>query len=481
MRVELLDAQHPEYAANARAWDELRLLYAGGHELAANAGTFLRKRPKELSDIYAERLARFSYQNILETGLGWYESALFRELPGVTVNGGDAEAYAKFQENCDRSGTGFVDFFRRVFTTALLYRSAYVLTDLPEQSVLPVSRAEQKQSGALDPFLVAYEPMQVLDWSEDRFGNPEWVVISSCARLAVFGGKPQEVDRWYFFDRQNFAIFEAPRDGKSKVTEAVLVSEGRHALAEAGRVPVRRIQVPSQLWLAKRARLQIIDHLNADNSFAWALFMANHPIPVIKGGFEKPPISSETAYIELSEGGAFEWAEPPGTSFEHSARRIRYLKEEIYRQMYLQAQGRSTDATPAAQSGYSKEQDMAAPYDILNTFGSVIRAGMKNVLLDVAAARGEDVSVDVAGFEFEDEDLEAIQSDQEVLDIRIPSSTLRKEIQKRIARRKTRGARSEVRAAVEKEIDAAPDVDPAQERLDRISASVGQRQGAITG
>jgi FKBP-type peptidyl-prolyl cis-trans isomerase (trigger factor) len=140
-----------------------------------------------------------------------------------------------------------------------------------------------------------------------------------------------------------------------------------------------------------------------------------------------------------------------------SAQEIQAIREEMYRQLYLQAQGRSSAATPSAQSGYSKELDMAPARDVLRALGDMLRNHMRAVIEDVAAARGDQVTVDIRGFEFaEGDDPDQIKAAQAALELGIPSPTLEREIQKRIARYLLRDANQSVIQAVEAEIDAAP-------------------------
>lgn len=490
--VKLLDARHPDYAANAACWDNIDLLYRGGHTLKNQAARFLVKRPKELPEVYEARAGRFTYQNILGTALGWYQAAMFTDDPDILIRRGEAEIdgdrgdfYARFLEDCNRAGRTFTDLFRDVFLHLMLYRSTLILTDLPKMERQPATLAEQKAAGALDPYLVLYEPRQVINWETDAYGNLAWVVIATTAERRQFAQDAAVVDRWYYFDRSEYRVYESQRkkDSREKSETASLVDSGPHALAEAGRVPARWVQIPDALWLANRAYLQVIDHLNQDNSYAWALFMANLPVPVIKGDYEQPPTVSETAFIQLPENGAFEWAEPSGSSFQHSAARIASLREEIYRQLYLQAQGRSTEATPAAQSGYSKEMDMAPSRDVLNGFGDVLRAAMLSVLIDVAAIRGEaDLAFDVRGFTFDDDDAaDELATAEAAIGLNIPSDTLEKEIQKRVARVLLKDARPDVIQKVEGEIDAAPGKEErARQAMEQQRSAVrASLQGAV--
>ena len=81
-----LDAKRPEWQLYAEAWNHFDLLHAGGARLKQNAQEFLTKRPKELFDVYNERIKRVTYQNILGTALVWYVATLFRRNPQVDIS-----------------------------------------------------------------------------------------------------------------------------------------------------------------------------------------------------------------------------------------------------------------------------------------------------------------------------------------------------------------------------------------------------------
>ncbi|MFN3323427.1 MAG: hypothetical protein ACK5AZ_08025 [Bryobacteraceae bacterium] len=465
--VKLLDAKRADYTANAETWDSIELLYRGAHSLKARAERFLVKRPKELSDVYAARVSRFTYQNILGTVLGWYQAAMFETDPDILIRRADdgklneeqAAAYQRFLNDCDRCGTTYTDMWRRVYLSMLLFRSAFVLIDLPKIGGEPTTLAEQKAMGALDPYVVLYDPRQVINWETDEYGNLAWIVIQTTTERRAFGAETAVVDRWYYFDKAEYRVYESQRKEAAKKAEtAALIDEGRHALADVGRVPVRWIQIPDGLWLASRAFLPALSHLDLQNAYHWGLFNGCLPTLYVKGEFEEPPNRSEISYIQVPADGEIGYIEPSGTSFSIAAAEIQALREEIYRQMYLQAQGRSSTAVASAQSGYSKEMDMAPSRDVLNGFGDVLRAGMQAVLGDVAAIRGDvDLKFDVRGFTFgEDQSGEELKTAQLAADLNIPSKTLEKEVQKKIARCLLKDARPDVIQKVEAEIDAAP-------------------------
>jgi hypothetical protein len=490
MPVKALDLQHPRYHSTIDAWRKIDWMVRGGHCIKEHVRELLQQRPKELGDVYSARCSRLTYQNIIGTALGWYQAALFNDTPEtqladtndkeITKDSVIGEWYADFLTDCNRAGQSYVEFWRARCLDMLKFGGVFVLTDLPRidaEDGAFGSLADQKQLGALNPYLVAYDPTQVINWDCDDYGNLNSIVISMTEMISEFGQEPKVIDCWYYFDRQNFAEYEAPRDPKSpnkKAEYAYLKASGPHALANENRVPVRWVQLPNELWLADRAYLQALCHLNADNAYDWALFMSCLPIPVIKGDYKADINISEVAFIQLEENGEFNWTEPAGNSFAHTATRIQSLREEIYRQMHLQAQARDSSSTASAQSGISKQADMMPAREVMSSLGDIIRQAMQNTLNDVAAIRSdEDLKFTVLGFDFDDDDLRELADDQAVLDMGIPSNTFRKELQKRVVRRKMRDARPELIQTMESEIESSPDpAEQNQQQMGRMFSKI---------
>src|SRR5581483_9146833 len=189
--VKKLNLEHPDYTFFKESYSQIAALYEGGvriREAVIRSGQFLVKLPKELPEVFATRQLRFSYTNLLGNIIGWYMSALFKQPPQIVkkregVEGDaatkipdDAAAFcAAFEKDCDRGNSELNDFFKSVAETALLYRCAYVLTDLPAPGIQdpgrPLSLQEQKAAGLLDPFLVLYKPANVINWGTDAYGN----------------------------------------------------------------------------------------------------------------------------------------------------------------------------------------------------------------------------------------------------------------------------------------------------------------------
>ncbi len=469
LSVSALDQKHPEWIEFHQFWEQIDLLYEGGWAIKQRASNFLWSRPAEPGQVYSARLSQFIYQNILGGAIGWYTSKLAEQPLSIhlTTAGGEEIAdnpLAPFLANCDRAGTTLIQMPKQWFEAAVLYGVSYCLLDLPAAE-RNLNLRQQRLSGALDPYLINFTPQQVINWGDDRYGNLAWIVIRTEERQQELGGTPAITDRWYYFDTDRFRVYESVRaDGQSLGTAdermAQLVAEGPHALAGTGRVPVRRISLPHGLRLGYRVFPQVLAHLNQDNAYQWALMMGCLPVAVITGDYLEPPKISETAYIKLSTGDTFSYTEPAGRSYKVAADRIASLREEIYRQMYLQAQGRSSSASASASSGYSKELDMAPSSDVLNEFGAILREATRQTIEDAAyaSAMPPDLAIEIQGFAFEDRDeLGEIVSVQAALDLNIPSDTFEKFALKRAALHFMEDASSsQLRDKVAQEIETAP-------------------------
>jgi hypothetical protein len=487
--TDALNRKHPEWALYSRTWDDLCVLYDGGTVLKNEASRFLRERPKELKEIYQARLAGFTYQNILGTGLGWYLGKLFETDPAIdikisgrAIEQGDPEwaFYDGFFENCDLSGTSFFNVAREIYRQALLYRCCFVILDLPESVNTADNRAEQDEE--LKPYLVLRDPRTAINWSVDAYGNLQWIVFATSTVEPGFLNAPVTVSRWTYYDRTEYRVYEQRSDARQDQAAyrmADLIASGRHAMADAenpdgttGRVPVVMVEVPKGLWLAERVMLQVIDHLNTENALKWGLLLGCLAQPYIKTDGEMQPTVSESSMLQLRPGDEFGWMEPSGKSFQIAAERLQCLREEIYRAMYLQAQGRTSAATASAASGYSKELDMAPAADVLNAFGKIMRDALQQILYSVAAIRGDStMDFDIRGLSVDDEPMIAdLTVAEQIQAFGIQSDTFLKEVQKSLVRNYGASWNRDLLDVCCAEIDEAPtqsEIEAAQQEADQ--------------
>jgi hypothetical protein len=482
--VKQLNQEHPEYTDKKDTWIKMSMLYEGGSVIKKNCTQFLIRRPRELQEVYQARVDRFTYHNILGTCFGWYRAAMFKNPPNVRMvtvgkdeqpDGSDLAKdidawYIAFRKNCDRKKTTLVDLMREVWTSLALYRTSYVLLDLPAAPDAK-NRADQRKAGVLDssgkpsPYAVTYSPVSVINWDVDTYGNLTWAVIAYQDQARGFVQTSKIVDTWLYFDREKFIRYERERKpGETDISKldendrATITAAGPHALSKQNAVPLLKFEVPDGLWLTNRAYLPVMDHLNQDNSLGWALYISNLAMPVVTSDTDIKPQLSEAGFIQLPTGATYAWSEPEGKSFAISAQRVGDLRQEIFRAMYLSYQGKSSSATADGASGVSKEMDMMPAQDVMNEYGDVVIASMQRLLDMVAQARG-DVSVraDVRGLKFgKTATIEQVQLAEAVLAIGTGSETFEKEVKKQLASDYLPDANPETLEKISDEIDAAP-------------------------
>jgi hypothetical protein len=466
-----VNAKHAEWIDRAQAYWHIDLLSMGGYEIRKFPGEVLYKRHKEQGDVYADRSAMLTYQNLIGSAIGWYNAAMFREewqpvfkQDAKTLDLGPDDFYTKFTANVDRTGTTFNTFLAAIFEGQLKFQHIWVLTDKPNfDASLFKNRAEQTAAGANDPYCVLYDPRSVINWDEDELGNLNWAVVWTIIVKRTFQANPVITDRWTYYDKTTFTVYEsqrpegqvAPNDNADAVTQ---VSTGQHALAQVGRCALRRLSIPKLFWLANRAYPQALDHLNQDNAFRHALMMACLPMPAVFGEYDEKPTASETELNVFPKDTRFEWLEPKGIAFSHAANRLAALREEIYRQFYLQAQGKDNKATASASSGYSKDMDWKPANDLLGKFAKRLRQDGENVLRDVADAKGDlQITANVSGTDFTEGDVDADIATLELADdANIPSDTLEKCLQVDLGMKLAKDQSDEVQAKIRTEIEAAP-------------------------
>jgi hypothetical protein len=457
--VKNICLEHPEYKRKREMWRKYRDLYAGGEQLKASAADYLTPRQKEPPEVYSERLSKVFYENYVGSIIDWYAATLFRREPVLHTEGedpGGREFFNAFAEDCDLKGTNLSDYFRRQLIDTLITGVSYSLLDFPRSADRPKNRAEEEASGAARAYLVEYPAESLINWSFDSRGNYEWIVLRS-----IYARKddPSEADYrhetiWRYYDKKTYRTLRCTDVRKGDVE---VIDQGYHALASQNRVPLFETRVTDGLWLMNKAALLQLEHFNKSNALSWALSMGLFAAPVVYSDKEWNQIVGESYYIQLGPNDRFGWTEPEGHVYQIASENLARLQEEIYRVCYLLAQARGSQSSAPAQSGLSKLRDFAITQEVLRAYGDAVKDTMKRLLRAAAIARQDNVQLDVSGLD--DFDIRDFSSDLEdaerLLNLNIQSSTLQKQVFKRLAYKYLCDVRQEVKDQIAREIDAS--------------------------
>jgi len=460
-----INTEHHEYKARNALWKQYRDLYTGGAQFKAQAGNYLIQRNREPMGVYQERLNRAFYENYIGSIVDWYAATLFRREPVVSIVGGNETGlkfFSSFVEDWDRKGSNLSDFFRKQMLEALICGSSYTLVDFPRQHGKLRNRAEEEALGAANAYLVSYATDEIINWSTNERGEFDWVVIrtSQLRRQRLEDPEPLLETNWHYYDRQNFRSYrQLSKPGMFGTAQEVvpieLVDQGLHGLARLNRVPIFEIKLTDGMWLMNKAADVQLEHFNKSNALSWALTMGLFAMPVVYSDKEWNQIVGDSYYIQMGPDDKFGWAEPEGHVYEIAARNLDRLKDEIYRVCYLLAQAGATSADGRQVSGLSKQRDFAITQEVLRGFGDTVKDVMRRVLLAVERAREDELSISVSGLdEFDIGDFSTeIEDARKLLDMGVGSSTLRRQIYKKLAFKYLCDERQELKDTISREID----------------------------
>ena len=454
-----IDREHPEYKRQRHMLQTYRDLYRGGLDFKQRSAEYLLQRQKEPLDVYAERLQRVFYQNYIGSIVDWYASTLFRREPNLHFCDGlddGLKFFSHFVDDCDRKGTRLSTFFRQCLIDTLVAGETHILVDFPRTGATPSNRAEEDASGLSRAYLVQYQAENLINWSEDEFGDYDWIVLRQKIRRQPRVDSPEVLEEtyWRYYDRSEFRTYKRieRQDG---IAEIILIDSGPHAFSRNGRVPLSTMRVSDGLWLMNKAANLQLEHFNKSNALAWAITMGLFAMPVIYSDREWNQIVGESYYIQLGPTDKFGWTEPDGKVYNIAANNLETLKEEIYRVCYL-SQASGEQISGHAQSALSKQMDFAITQEVLRAYSSVTKDCIRQVLSAISIARQDEINITVSGLdEFDIGDFATeLQDAKSLLQIGIKSQTLQRQIYQKLAAKYLSDTRQEIKDQISREIDA---------------------------
>ncbi|ANV88486.1 hypothetical protein [Picosynechococcus sp. PCC 7117] len=409
-----LESKHPEYNRYDSALREIDLLTSGGYKLKSVVKEFLPARPGEDPVTYRSRINKFTYLNILGSAIN---DQVAKVSNGSLVVSGlsDNPLWNEFRTNTDLANRHEKSLLSQVLREALKFKKVYIHLDKPKSLVEPLNRAQEQLLG-LRPYTVLYSPFQVINWSETS-GKLNWIKVRQVVEESINPLLPPVTKViWTIIDNEHITKYEATVKLNSQgeieqindefindETQVTQISSVAHGYGE---VPVVKVEIPEELWVADQAALKALEHLRIDcakyDLLTMAYFQRTYKkINLPDDDFEVSHIDSAdqplpTGLQHVLELEKFDWSEPHGYILPHLMDSLSQIEDQV-KDLVSQG-GFSSNKGAIAQSGESKQMDFYKEESILRAHGELLIKAYEQLLHLVARALGENLDISVTGF-----------------------------------------------------------------------------------
>lgn len=167
--AKVLRAEHPLYVKYAPTWYRCLDLYEGN-----NLQDYLFRHRRESPDSFAGRLERLSYRNYSAPVVDLYVHYIFSKQIMRRSEGKLTPIWEEFHKNVDRKRTTLDRFMRDVAGWALCFGHCFVLVDAPKVTRPPASEQERIDAGQF-PYFTIYFPTEATNWEVDEDGELLWI------------------------------------------------------------------------------------------------------------------------------------------------------------------------------------------------------------------------------------------------------------------------------------------------------------------
>ncbi len=452
-------------------------LFAGGAQFRRNVTRYLPQHDHEETTSYMRRLSSAHYLNYVSSICNYFASWLWTRKPSVKIDGAHpTEFYEKFQSDCDDRGTDIDAFVRDRFVDALVSRRSYWRVEFPdpiEGTAAVDSRAVYEDAGTGRACVVQIPTKNIVHWKRDKRGAFVWVVEHTLVEeLAEFDATDATTaETWTLWradgDHKRWQVEYAA--GK-KPPANTIVPEIDPPYDPTRTIPIVELELPVELWVLNLLADAQLELFRKRNALSWAMDRTCYAVAVLKAKGNKPLGKMGAGrYLRLQPDDDLSWPAPPSTPFDVIGAYCATLKDELHRVASQMAQGVDNNAAAVGRSAESKATDNSATEIVLEAFGGYVREAIERTFDLIALGRQEPetFTVDVQGCDhYHVADLDTLTENAVAGELlKIPSTTLKIEVFKRIARGFLPGADeaklAEVDAQIEAGVTAAEKTPPA--------------------
>lgn len=365
-----LSNRHPTLTKHESSWMFFQESYVGGPEYLTSKNIFRHSRENQKD--YETRLKRAVYLNYCKPPIKTYTSFVYGSENRIArVNVAEDQDWTDFTTDVDLKGNGMDDFMKGVSNMSQTFGMVLIGVDRPMRELGEeiISMAQAKAAGDR-PYLVMWTPLQIQDFSLDRFGQLNWIRVKETQRLDSDPFAEEYKDKTVFrtFTREEWIVSD-PKTGDQ-------IARGAHNLGVVPMVPVYFERHPFEefIGLGQLQDVARINRLMINTVSAMDEFINKQAFPFLAeedrattpsgAGDEDDVVGAGNVYTVPMEGQFPQYISP-------STEPAGYLKEvvmdvykrEILRQFHLEHR-----ELMESQSGRAKEFDFHETNDTLVHF-----------------------------------------------------------------------------------------------------------------
>jgi len=386
--MDFITDYHSDYTNFQADWQFYIQSYIGGRAYITDSNLFQHLRESEQD--FNLRLKRAVYTNYCRSVIDLYTSFIFGVETHVMRDFEGDQYYLDFSRDVDLRGNTIDDFMQQVATYTQVYGFCGILVDSPPRDDSILTLRDQQDSG-LRPYLCIYQPVDIVNWSLDRFGQLLWVRLRETVTDNVdpFEETEEEVvfrtftrDEWFLHDDQG-ELIEQDTHGLQRVP-FVLAYFQRHP-----QYPLIGLSQLVDIAPINRLLTNIssyIDEFVAKQAFP---FLAASDNPMAANDQEEEAIISASNVFQYPQGGQPPaYVSPPTDPAEFmQSFSSDFLIQQILRAAHLDHRAL------AEQSGVAKQYDFHQLNHVLSRFSRNLEMAESQIMSVYHRWTGQDLEL----------------------------------------------------------------------------------------
>lgn len=404
---KFLERRHPEYAEMLPHWEFLESCYEGGREwFAKNIFRYIKEGDKEFKD----RLVRAYRFNHTREVVDLVDKYLFKMEISRAADAPDS--VLTFWKEATLNRLPIKDYAKRISTLSSTYGRIWVVVDTTNNGG-SASKADEKE-GKVRTYSYTVTPEHALDMSYDDEGELNWILIHEQIRDddIPLESSGKLIDRYRLWERDQWTLFTAHRDGSKKVTVEVEgpfphgcgivpVFAANNTISDEQYCSPSLIDDVAYLDRAVANYLSNLDAIIQDQTFSQLVMPAQGLVPGEDGYDKLVEMGTKRVFTYDGEGGnAPQYISPDVKQAQIILAVISKIINEIYHTVGLAGERTKEDNSQGIDnsSGVAKAYDFERVNSLLAAKADSLEYIENKLCKIVAAWNGEEVSENLVSY-----------------------------------------------------------------------------------